>query len=423
MSSVRLAAVRRGVFACALASAVIAGVVGPAAATDVSSAAVRAKIAAAVEHERVVFGGKTPVPGVLVGVLDGNGHSYLHGFGYENLKAKAPMRLNDHFRIGSNTKVFVITVLLQLVDEGKLSLDDPLSTFNIGVKIPNGNHITVRQACEMRSGLFEAYEVPQLGTGATVTPDSKWDPHTLIKWAVEQKPYFPAPGKAYKYSNTNYLILGLIVEAVTHDTIEHQIDKRILVPFNLSNTSFPTTMAMPSPWARGYGLDPRKNWEDVSNTIPVSLMWSAGAMVSDMFDMNRWVKLYVTGKTNGAKTQRERMKCVWTGEGNLSFGLGIGCSAGWFGYTGGLPGYNTATYYFPATGVTVTAWVDLQSDTPFPGAANAIFRDIARIMTPANVLFLKTGTSSGKSGPLGASWAGGLLPAGSDGRRAGNNRA
>jgi D-alanyl-D-alanine carboxypeptidase len=383
--------------ACLLTAAAFAGPAVPVAATDLSDAAVRAKIVAAVERDRATYGGKTPVPGVIVGVLDANGHSYLHAFGYENLTPKVPLRLNDHFRIGSNTKVFVVTVLLQLVDEGKLSLDDPLSKFDIGVTIPNGDRITVREACEMRSGLFEVFDVPELGTGASITPESKWDPRTLVKWAVRQKPYF-APGKAYKYSNTNYLILGLIVQAVTHDTIEHQIATRILVPYNLRNTTFPTTIAMPSPWARGYGLDAHKNWEDVSNTIPVSLMWAAGAMISDMADMNRWVKLYVTGKTNGAKTQRERMRCIWTGEGNLSFGLGLGCSAGWYGYTGGLPGYNTATYYFPSTGITVTAWVDLQRHKPFPGVANAIFRDIARVMTPANVPFLKTAASTGKSG-------------------------
>ncbi len=163
------------------------------------------------------------MPGVLVGVLDGNGHSYLHAFGYENLTTKAPLRLNDHFRIGSNTKVFVMTVLLQFVDEGKLSLDDPLSKFDIGVKIPNGNRITVREACEMRSGLFEVFDVPELGTGATDHARVEVGPAHAGQLGGRQKPYF-APGKAYKYSNTNYLILGLIVQAVTHDTIEHQIE-------------------------------------------------------------------------------------------------------------------------------------------------------------------------------------------------------
>ena len=111
-------------------------------------------------------------------------------------------------------------------------------------------------------------------------------------------------------------------------------------------------------------------------------MGAAGEMISDMDDMQRWVNLYVTGKTNGVATQQARLKCIPIGHGNLSFGLGIGCSAGWYGYTGGLPGYNTAGYYFPAEHVTIIAWVTLQADKPAPGVANAIFRDIARIMTP-----------------------------------------
>lgn len=100
-----------------------------------------------------------------------------------------------------------------------------------------------------------------------------------------------------------------------------------------------------------------------------------------MADMKRWVKLYVTGKTNGAATQRQRLQCSPTGEGNVWYELGIGCSAGWYGYTGGLPGYNTATYYFPAEGITVIAWVPLQRETPFPDVASAMFRDIARLRT------------------------------------------
>jgi len=368
---------------------------GASAQASLNDPAIRARISAAVERERVVYGGRTPVPGVLVTVSNPSG-SFVRGFGYEDLATKAPMLAADHFRIGSNTKVFVITVLLQLVDEGYLELDDPLSRFDLGVKIPNARSITVREVCEMRSGLFEAYDVPQIQS-SQVTPASHWDPHTLIRWAVREKPYF-APGKGYKYSNTNYLILGLLVESLTHDTIEDQIRKRVIVRFGLRHTSFPTTQAMPSPWAHGYGLDADRNWQDVSGTIPVSLMWAAGAMVSDVADMDRWVKLYVTGKTNSARTQRDRLRCVWTGVGNLSFGLGIGCSAGWLGYTGGLPGYNTATYYEPKSKTTITAWVDFQSGGPTPGAANAIFRDIARIMTPNHVPFLTTGASKGKSG-------------------------
>lgn len=355
------------------------------AATLASTPSVQAAIVAAVERERRVYGGRTPLPAVLVGVWDGVGGNYVRAFGYADIAKRRPLTPADHFRIGSNTKTFVISVLLQLVDEGKLSLDDPLSRFSLGVTIPNARNISVRETCQMRSGLFEAYDTPQINR-MKVTPSSTFDPRTLVKWAVKQKPYFP-PGKNYRYSNTNYLLLGLIIESVAKDTVANQIRKRLLIPFSLRGTSYPSTQAMPDPWAHGYALNNHRNWQDVSGTIPVSLMGAAGEIVSNVPDSQRWVKLYVTGKTNAAATQRARMKCIPTGEGNLSFGLGIGCSAGWFGYTGGLPGYNTANYYHPSTGTTIVAWVTVQTDRPAPGAANAIFRDIAKIMTPRNVPF------------------------------------
>jgi D-alanyl-D-alanine carboxypeptidase len=357
------------------------------ASADVSAAApsTQAAIAAAVEKERKTYGPKTPVPGVLIGVWDGAGGSYVHGFGDADLATHRAMTPADHFRIGSNTKTFVISVVLQLVDEGKLHLDDPLSRFSLGVTIPNAEHITVAELCQMRSGLFEAFDSPEF-KHMKLEPDMKFDPRTIIGWATKQKPYF-APGKGYRYSNTNYLILGLLIENITHEPVGEQIRKRLLDPFKLTETSYPDSETMPEPWAHGYALGKDGTWEDVSGTIPVSLMGAAGEMISDMDDMQRWVNLYVTGKTNGAATQQARLKCIPIGQGNLSFGLGIGCSAGWYGYTGGLPGYNTAGYYFPAGNVTIIAWVTLQADKPAPGVANAIFRDIARIMTPAHVPF------------------------------------
>ena len=346
---------------------------------------VQAAIDAAVMKNRKLYGGATPVPAVLVGVWDGSGKSYVRAFGEADIATHRALTPADHFRIGSNTKTFVISVLLQLVDEGKLSLDDPLGKFSLGVTVPNAEHITVREMCQMRSGLFEAYDTPE-ANALQLTPDMKFDPRTVIGWAAKQPPYF-APGAGYRYSNTNYLLLGLIIENVTGHSVASEIRNRLLVPFSLTNTSYPDNQAMPDPWAHGYGLNAKRQWEDVSGTIPVSMMGAAGEMISNMDDMKRWVKLYVTGKTNGPETQRARMTCVPTGHGNLAFGLGIGCSAGWYGYTGGLPGYNTANYYFPEQDITVVAWVPLQADKPEPGVANAIFRDIARIMTPEHVPF------------------------------------
>lgn len=360
--------------------------------TSLKSPAVRAAIDAAVAQVRTAYGGRSPVPSALIGVWNPSG-SYVRAYGFADLGTRRALTPADQFRIGSNTKTFVVSVLLQLVDEGYLRLDDPIGKFPLGLTIPNGRHLTVRELCEMRSGLFEAYNTPQLDK-MNVNGNTKFDARTLVRWAVAQKPLF-APGTKYNYSNTNYLILGLLIESLTKDSLEDQIEVRLLNHFGLRHTSYPATQAMPQPWAHGYGLDKQKNWEDVSGTIPVSLMGAAGEMISDMDDMTRWVKLYVTGKTSAPATQRERLTCIPTGEGNLAFGLGIGCSAGYYGYTGGLPGYNTANYYLPATGTMILAWVPLQAATPFPGVANAIFRNIARIMTPQHVPYVKSAKSNG----------------------------
>lgn len=356
---------------------------------SVNAPTVRSAIDAAVENDRRAYGGNAPIPGVLIGVWDGHGGSYVRGFGYADLAKQRPLSPADHFRIGSNTKTFVVAVILQLADEGKLSLDDPVSKFDLGIKIPNASTITVRQLCDMRSGLFEIYDTPQFEK-LDFTPQTKFDVKTMIDWAGAQKPYFP-PNKGYHYSNTGYLILGMIVEKVTGNSVGSEIRTRLLVPFGLTHTSYPDTQAMPEPWAHGYGLDAHKNWEDVSGIVPVSGMGAAGLMISDMRDMKRWIELYVGGKTTTAAGYRALMNCLPVGAGDLAFGMGLGCSAGWFGYTGGLPGYNTANYVFPDNGAFILAWVDVQANDPKPGAANAMIRDIAKVLTPDNVPFLLGG--------------------------------
>jgi D-alanyl-D-alanine carboxypeptidase len=239
----------------------------------------------------------------------------------------------------------------------------------------------------MRSGLFEAFDTPQFAR-LNMTLPKNFNSRMLVAWAVEQKPYFP-PGKGYHYSNTNYLLLGLIIEEVSKDSVGNQIHKRLLEPFGLTQTSYPETEAMPDPWAHGYGLDKQRNWQDVSNTIPVAFMGSAGEMISDMADIRRWIKLYATAKTGAPATYHPSAECKRF-LGNAAFGLGINCSAGWYGYTGALPGYNTADYYFPATDTTIVAWITYQAEKPPEGVASVIFRDIARILTPANIPFVYT---------------------------------
>ena len=265
----------------------------------------------------------------------------------------------------------------------------------LGVTIPNGDKITVRELCNMRSGLFEAFDTPQFDKLDMKVPPN-FNPRMLVAWAVQQKPYF-APGQGYHYSNTNYVLLGLIVQALTKDTVGNQIRKRLLEPYGLTNTSYPLTQAMPDPWVHGYTLDKNRNWEDISNTIPVQFMGSAGEMISTMGDIRRWMKRFALGNVGAPAGFRPASECLQF-LGNTSFGLGLTCSAGWFGYTGALPGYNTADYYSPATDTTVVAWITYQAPAPPEGVASVIFRDIARILSPAHVPFVYAKADLKKAG-------------------------
>jgi D-alanyl-D-alanine carboxypeptidase len=343
-------------------------------------------IEAAVNKELAAFGGNTPVPGVALGIWAPGQGTLVKGIGYSNLAPQTPMAIDDKFRVGSNTKTFVITVLLQLIDEKKLSLDDPLSKFDVGVIVPNADHITVRELCLMRSGLLDAYHTPQMSK-MDITVKSTFTPQQLVAFSAANPPLF-APNAEWNYSNTNYLLLGLIIEAVAKHPVNEEITKRLIVPLGLHDTTFPMENPdMPLPFTHGFELDAQKNWTDATVTYAPSLTWAAGVMISDMADMKTWVKAYVTGTTNGAATQKARLDCVPVGKYGLAFGLGIGCSGGWYGYTGGIAGYNTGAYYFPTEGATIIAFVNSQQEKPDPGVANAIFRDVTQILYPNNVAF------------------------------------
>src|SRR5580698_10379048 len=153
---------------------------GATATPTVADASIESAIVAAVEKDRRKYGCNTPMPGVLIGVWDRSGHGFTRAFGYADLAARRPLTTADHFRIGSNTKTFVVSVLQQLIAKNKLSLDDSLSHFSLGVNVPNGGNITVRELCNMRSGLFEAYDTPQFDRLQMKVP-AGFDPRILVR--------------------------------------------------------------------------------------------------------------------------------------------------------------------------------------------------------------------------------------------------
>jgi len=217
-------------------------------------------------------------------------------------------------------------------------------------------------------------------------PLKKWAPKEIVKAALINPPTFD-PGEGWYYSNTGYILLGMIIEKVSRNKIEDEVRKRILEPMNLKSTSFPINFAgMPSPYAHGYEQDDNKNWQDATIYSP-SLLWTAGAMISNMNDMKAWVKAYTTGTTNGKATQKQRLTWVDTPKGkNLTFGLGIGNANGWLGYTGGTRGFNTAAYYLPSKDAIIIVFINT-TDYSKDGVsiANKIVHDITEILFPEQV--------------------------------------
>ncbi len=339
------------------------------------------RIETAVRENMRRFGGQEPVPGVVVGIWAPGRGNYVRGFGVSDLQAGTPISIRDKFRIGSNTKTFVVSTLLQLADEGRVDLDDPLSKFDLGVSIPNADAITLRMLCNMTSGLFEAYNAPEL-LSMVESPSTHLDTRELVALAAKYPPLF-APGTDWNYCNTNYLILDLVISTVTGRSTDREIWERFIRPFGLAATSYPLDdPGMPEPFTRGYALDDEGAWEDATVSFPPTLLGAAGVMISDMTDLKRWLKVYATGAEVSAQSQQERFRGVKMPGGNTSFGLGIVMTNGWLGYTGGLPGYHTSAYYLPEQDATLIVLIN-----SFTGMANVMVHDLTAILFPDNVAF------------------------------------
>ena len=348
------------------------------------SGKIERKLEKVVEENMAQCQGVKNIPGMIIGIWVPGKGAWMKAIGKSDLITGKDMQINDKFRIGSNTKTFVVTVLLQLVDEGKISLDDKVSKFNLGLNMPYADKISISQLCNMTSGIPEFSEDEELCEDFYVNnPLKKWTPEEVLKTLLKHPPDF-SPGEGWHYSNTGYILLGMIIEKVTGTKIEDEIERRLIKPMKLTGTTFPINYpGLPCPYTHGYELDDDGNWQDVTCYSP-SLLWAAGAMISDMQDMKVWVKAYRTGTTNSKITQGERLTFVDVGKGEkLKFGLGIGYTNGWLGYTGGTRGYNTAAYYLPPKDATVIVFVNttdyLENNI---SVANKITHDITQVLFP-----------------------------------------
>jgi len=229
------------------------------------------------------------------------GHGWWRGTGgVAELDTTRAVPVRGRFRAGSITKTFVATVTLQLVGEGRLRLDDTVEEWLPGV-LPGGRRITVRQLLNHTSGVYDVVRTLPMPPGQEFL-DNRWRTWTsaeLVARAVANPPTHQPPGSAYAYSNTNYLLLGQIVEEVTGRSYGDEIERRIIRPLRLSGTSMPgTSPRIRGPHPRGYVPTQRNGGThllDYTEMNP-SVMGAGGEMISTTRDLNRFFAALLGGR-------------------------------------------------------------------------------------------------------------------------------
>lgn len=304
------------------------------------------------------------IPGALVGVwIPGEGNLIIEQ-GVSDIDTNKAIEKKDHVRIGSVTKSFTVTVILQLVEEGKISLDDPLSKFFPEIQ---NSEATVRDLANMRSGIFNYTEDNNFILELIEDLLREWSPQELVDVADRNAPYFPPDG-GWHYSNTNTIILGMIIEQITGNFIGDEIQKRIIEPLGLGGTIYPVSPDIPSPFSRGY-LDLPAGFTDVTLSSPSSSAGS-GAMISKLKDLRRWGEALGTASLidnelhqeqinslthivfkpcQDNDPDREKRSCPEYDK----YGIGLGEINGWIGHTGEGIGYTLLVMYKPENGSVV----------------------------------------------------------------------
>ena len=311
--------------------------------------------------------GGADTPGVLVGVWDPVKGYYTGGFGVaDTTNGRVPLPA-DAFRVGSLTKTFTATVILELVAEGKLRLDGRVATYvpRLAKRHPELATRTIRQLLSMRSGLPE-YTDALIGSATAKGWTTKvWTPNQLIDFAFKTGPV-TAPGAVPAvYTNTNYITLGEIAVAVTGQTLPELMRTRLLRPLGLSKTLYPriTNTALPTPSTRGYvgpagaaesGVDAGT---DVSGW---SASWggAAGIMMSTTDDVGRWAAARFGSALLPAKLRATRSAVAVPLNAGGTYGLGLQRFGEWEGHFGGIPGWTTMAFRNTKTGAIVVASVN-----------------------------------------------------------------
>jgi D-alanyl-D-alanine carboxypeptidase len=311
-------------------------------------------------------------PGATLGVALANGESFGLAVGYSDRDAKIPMKATDRMLAGSVGKTFAAATALQLVKEGKIGLDDKVSKY-LGKepwfdRLPNANDITVRQLMNHTSGLVRYEFKDEFTKYLTEHPMKVWTPEERLAYLLDEKPPFAA-GKGWDYSDTNYIVLGMIIERVTGREFYAEADRRVIRKLKLKDT-IPQAGPVMKGVIQGYaGPDNPFGGKDamIDNgkfVINPQLEWTGGGYESTALDLARWAKLMYEGKAYDSSLLPQVLDGVsapMLGR-ETKYGLGViirktqaGTS---YGHSGFFPGYLTDMMYFPEQKIAIAIQVN-----------------------------------------------------------------
>jgi D-alanyl-D-alanine carboxypeptidase len=340
---------------------------------------------------------ETTAPSAMVVVRSGRFSDATFSFGARQLGGTERVTAQDHFRVGSITKTMTATVILQLVQEGRLAVEDPVSKYVRDV--PGGDAITIADLLDMRSGLYDYAGDPDSLRAVDADRQRAWQPRELLDIAFAHPAVF-APGSEWKYTNTNYILLGVIMEQLTGQSVNELFEQRLFTPLGMDNTAMPALedTSIPVPFAHGYqygslekayGPDPALSAEQQAQAAAGTLLpedwsqanpswaWAAGAVISTPNDLVKWTNALIDGTLLDPDTQRLRLASpVTTNPGadpaGTVYGYGILKSGPYYGHGAQIAGYQTAILRNPDTDTTIVVFTTLTNAPDGTDIASAL---------------------------------------------------
>lgn len=333
-------------------------------------------------------------PGATLGVVLANGESFGLAVGYSDRAAKTPMKADDRMLAGSTGKMFAAAVVFQLVADGRLNFDDKIEKY-LGkepwfTRLPNAKDVTVRMLLNHTSGLVRYEFKKEFTDFLTANPMKVWTPEERLAYLFDEKPPFEA-GKGWDYSDTNYIVLGMIIERITGKKFYDEARKRFIKRHKLGGT-----IAQEGPVIKGViqGYAGASNPfggkdEMIANgkfVVNPQLEWTGGGWASTSQDLARWAKMYFEGKAFDAALLPQILDGVPAKLGpNVKYGLCVmirPTSAGTsYGHSGFFPGYLTDVMYFPDKKIAIAVQVNTSVGQSLGKPLGRVLAEIADVIS------------------------------------------